>query len=230
MELSAIIAQGEGLCGMRKAVLAVWAKKCDSLPCVIVTKKARKRAIMAEIRRLLPDAAVMEKLEMDGGKDPASRKVFERDVRLDWLCMSDILVCDHREAMFWARSAARDAKTVIIDEAQQLGPLEDGSWAQHIYWAAVKAPYRIFVTPQSIADRPMRFYYALYLLALRKFRNMRDFGMKFCDPEPTDFAPGGFAFNGSSNTEELLELASDIMIRLKADEVLEEETENTEEA
>lgn len=76
---------------------------------------------------------------------------------------------------------------------------------------------KIFVSGTPYETKTSQFYTALSLLDPRQFNNRYKFLMRYCNPVKTFF---GWKFEGASNTEELRDRISDIMIRRLKKDVL----------
>ncbi len=109
-------------------------------------------------------------------------------------------------------------KTIICDEVQFIAE-DETIRARGVIKICKKLhdSRKIFVSGTPYETKTSQFYTALSLLNPDKFNNRYKFLMKYCDPKKTFF---GWKFDGASNTEELREEISDIMIRRLKSEVL----------
>lgn len=110
--------------------------------------------------------------------------------------------------------------TIICDEVQFIAESETirARGVSQICKALPKAK-KIFVSGTPYETKTSQFYTALSLLDPKQFNNRYKFLMRYCNPVKTFF---GWKFEGASNTDELRDKISNIMIRRLKEDVLKE--------
>ena len=79
----------------------------------------------------------------------------------------------------------------------------------------------ILITGTPAMNRPRELFNLLAIIRPLVFRDFKDFGMRYCDPQPRRYGPPGLDYNGSSNLIELKYIMqSGIMLRRMKSEVI----------
>ncbi|MEK9207950.1 MAG: DEAD/DEAH box helicase, partial [Patescibacteria group bacterium] len=109
-----------------------------------------------------------------------------------------------------------EPKIVIADEAH-VWKSPDAQRTKAMMDLAKRVPYFIALTGTPIVNRPIEIYNCIKAIEPKLFPSYFQYAMKYCGAKHNGY---GWNFNGASNTQELHEKLSSIMIRRKKEEVL----------
>lgn len=150
---------------------------------------------------------------------PASLRCNWRTELSRWLAVpSDITVAGYEELVRKNIPLFGPWDMAVFDEAHNLKNLES---KRSIYASRIQAPYKLFITGTPILNRPIEAYYMLRELGLQMTEH--DFACEYCNARSVNTPAGPrWDYSGSSNLPGLNALLSQVMIRRRKSEVLDE--------
>lgn len=121
----------------------------------------------------------------------------------------------------WENIEDYNFKVVIADEAHYLKN-PDAKRTETLVPIIKNCKRCILLTGTPAFARPKELYNLMHILRPDVFTNFKDFGNRYCDPQPNRFS-GGLDYNGATNMKELhLILMNSFMIRRLKRDVLTE--------
>lgn len=163
---------------------------------VIFCPKMVREVWLGWIKRRWPGAEI--------GKDIAilTGQTFDKSV------VDKPFIIGHYDILkYWQSVASKEIGTLIFDEAHVLSKLNQRTIATS--FVASRAKKIIGLTGTPLWNKPNGLWMLLNMLAQEGWGSQYDFGMRFCDPEPSAY---GMKFKGASNTDELMARLSEVMI------------------
>lgn len=222
--LNGLLADEMGLGKTITSLAAIWARREESLPALIVCPSSMKITWKREIRRLLP--GIRAKILYGNKSDILTR--FEKDtiyiINYDVLGKpkaeaEDPMLYRTWQALLKSRNRKSFFKTIILDEAHYIKN-EEAIRTKAVYAIAKKCPFCICLTGTPVESRPKDIFTILHLLQPKGFPKFFPFGVRYCDGHETKY---GWDFSGASHMEELHDLLTEnVMIRRRKADVLAE--------
>lgn len=96
------------------------------------------------------------------------------------------------------------------------------AWHGYAWRILEKAYCRLFMSGYQCEKKPTKYYQILKFLCPDRNGSFRDFGNKYCDTRPSDWAHTGFTYYGGVNMEELLDLVRGVFVGRKIGEIEEQ--------
>lgn len=220
LKLNGLLADEMGLGKSAQALAALWARRKESFPALIVCPGSLKYNWAREAEMWLPDINV--------------RVLNGRCIRNSYKCRNDYeltiinydILADRgieNTSNFhtgWGRLLKEAGfRTVIFDECHKMkNPKAKRTMSILDMCQGIKN--RIALSGTPIESRPIEFFTTLQIVAPKLFPNYWTYGTRYCGGVATDF---GTKFTGATNTQELNEiLTENCMIRRRKSDVLTE--------
>lgn len=182
-------------------------------PVVIVVPAPVKINWLREIKNWCPTHSchIIEGINKhkDGILPDVDMYIINYDILSGWIenlmnKKAQMIICDESHMVKNSRSIRSQAVGRIVEVAKSV----------------------ILLTGTPVLNKPSELIYPLILLDAKgdkRLENKKTFLMRYCNPQPSEYAQSGYTYNGASNEEELQQvLRENVMIRrMKKDVLLE---------